>query len=251
MAAKHQETMIQLFAALAENDPVKMNAIFPATPRHIGMVAYAGMFPLDFIGPQQVWAGLMQTQIHVIAASKKPIEFNGLSLKPTHTYRDTLPPLDVLFVPGGLEGTAQVIQDRAALAFLQKHAERSRWITSVCTGSLILGAAGLLKGKKACTYWSARSLLAEVGAVPTVARYVEDGNVITGAGVTAGMDMALLVAAKLAGDNYAQALQLYLEYDPQPPFHAGSPESAPPLITEAMQSMYGGGVDLLRAALKG
>lgn len=246
---RHYEVMNKLFSDLAGGEPAKLKQIFPAKTRQIAMLVYPGMFPLDFIGPQQIFTGLMQTQIHIVAAEMKPISAGaGLAVLPNTRFEDCPQELDLLFVPGGLEGTARVMRDEATLDFLRRRAKTARYVNSVCTGSLILGAAGLLKDKRACTYWAVRELLPLLGAKPVVARYVEDGKFISSAGVTAGLDSALLIAGKLASDNYAKALQLYLEYDPAPPFHSGSPETAEPSVTKAMREMYADGIDTLRKA---
>ena len=197
----------------------------------------------------QLFTGMMQTHVHIVAKELKPISAGvGLAVLPDTTLAECPDDLDVVFVPGGLDGTAKAMQDPEILAFLQRQAKTARYITSVCTGSLVLGAAGLLKGKKAATYWAARDILPLLGATPVVARYVEDGNIITAGGVTAGLDFGLKIVAKLASDNYAKALQLYYEYDPAPPFKSGSPETAEPQVVAAMRGMYADGVETLRSA---
>ena len=207
------------------------------------------MFPLDFIAPHQLFTGMMQVELHIVSPEKKPISAGqGIAVLPTSTLDECPEHLDVLFVPGGLDGTATMMRNPSVLAFLQHQAKSARYVTSVCTGSLVLGAAGLLQGRKAATYWAVRDLLPLVGAEPVVARTVEDGKFITAGGVTAGFDFGLLIAGRLASEEYAQALQLYFEYDPAPPFRAGSPETAPPAVTAAMREMYREGIETLRQA---
>lgn len=246
---RHRDVMMKLFNDLAGGEPHKLKQMFPAKKRQIAMLAYPGMFPLDFIAPHQLFTGMMQTELHIVSIEKKPISAGqGIAVLPTATLDECPDHLDVLFVPGGLDGTAKMMRNADVLAFLQRQARTARYVTSVCTGSLVLGAAGLLKGKKAATYWAVRDLLPLVGAQPVVARVVEDGPLITAGGVTAGFDFGLLIAARLASEEYAQALQLYFEYDPAPPFNAGSPETAPAAVTAAMREMYREGIETLRDA---
>jgi cyclohexyl-isocyanide hydratase len=156
-----------------------------------------------------------------------------------------------LFVGGGLEGTIAVMQDDEVLAFLADRGRRARYVTSVCTGSLILGSAGLLKGYKATSHWAFRDLLPVLGAIPVHQRVVEDRNRITGAGVTSGIDFGLLVAARMRGQHYAELLQLINEYDPQPPFHAGAPADAGPMATDELRKMMATGIaSAKKAALR-
>jgi cyclohexyl-isocyanide hydratase len=145
--------------------------------------------------------------------------------------------LEVLFTPGGTRGTLAAMEDEATLAFMRSRGQQARWITSVCTGSLILGAAGLLQGRRATSHWVARDLLAHFGATPVDERVVQDGNVVTGAGVTAGLDFALTLVATIAGTEHARKVQLVAEYDPAPPFDAGSPTRAGQATTQAMRDM--------------
>jgi cyclohexyl-isocyanide hydratase len=144
------------------------------------------------------------------------------------------PTLDVLCVPGG-EGINALLRDAEVLGFLRAQASRVRYLTSVCTGALVLGAAGLLKGRRATTHWASRDFLAKFGAIPTQGRVVRDGNVFTAGGVTAGIDFGLTVVAELLGEARAQEIQLAHEYAPQPPFHAGTPETAPPAVLAAVR----------------
>ena len=155
-------------------------------------------------------------------------------LRPTTTYAEC-PQLDVLCVPGGA-GINPLLHDAETLDFLRRQAGAARYVTSVCTGALVLGAAGLLHGKRATTHWASHDLLARYGAIPTEGRVVRDGNVFSGGGVTAGIDFALTLAAELEGDATAQGIQLLLEYAPEPPFEAGRPETAPPSVLDAVRT---------------
>jgi cyclohexyl-isocyanide hydratase len=148
--------------------------------------------------------------------------------------------LDVLFVPGGVPGTLTMMEDKEVLDFLADRGSRAKWVTSVCTGSLILGAAGLLKGYKATSYWATLDVLPTFGATPVKRRVVTDRNRITGGGVTAGLDFGLDLIARLRSPEYAQAVQLYLEYDPAPRFNAGSPAKAPREARAFMSEMFRG-----------
>ena len=195
------------------------------TPFHIGMLIFDGMTNLDFAGPLDVLARMPGAAVHVLARSREPVTTDiGIPVLPTLAF-DEAPPLDMLFVGGGAGSTA-LMEDAAVLNFLRERALSAKWITSVCTGALVLGAAGLLRGYKAATHWSAMEVLPLLGAEPVHERVVVDRNRITGGGVTAGIDFGLRVAALLHGDAVAQAIQLGMEYDPQPPFDCGSPQVA-------------------------
>lgn len=215
-------------------------------PRTIAMLAYPGMFPLDLVGPHAVLSGLMQVTVHIVGATRDPIAANGITIVPDTTFSDCPGTVDVLFVPGGGEGTLAAMRDPTLLGFLRDRAPRAGWVGSVCTGSLVLGAAGLLRGYRATTHWVAHEVLSTFGATPVQARVVEDRNRITAAGVSAGLDFALQLAARLAGVPYAQGLQLNIEYDPAPPFDAGSPAKAPPAMTATLREMYGPLVEAMR-----
>ena len=157
---------------------------------------------------------------------------------------------DVLFVPGGVPGTFTMMEDKEVLSFLAEKGQNARFVTSVCTGSLILGAAGLLNGYKATSHWATHDVLKELGAIPTKGRVVSDRNRITGGGVTAGIDFGLQIAANLRNQDYAEAIQLYLEYDPAPPFNAGSPEKAPAIVNQFLNDMFAGMRDTAFATAK-
>ncbi|MGU3538903.1 DJ-1/PfpI family protein [Methylobacterium sp. A54F] len=196
------------------------------------MLLYPGMTALDVVGPQALLAGLAPGSLHLVAEAPGPIASDtGLSLVATTGFADCPDTLDVLFVPGG-DGTPAQMRHAATLAFLRDRASRARWITSVCTGSLILGAAGLLEGYRATSHWCVRDrVLPLLGAVPVDARVVFDRDRVTAAGISAGLDFALALSARLRGAEYARASQLVAEYAPQPPFDAGSPAAAGPAVT--------------------
>lgn len=248
---QQQDAMTRFVEELANGDAAERARIVPTVPRRIAMLAYPGMYPLDLLAPKTVFGDLLQTRVHLVGKTTAPVGAgSGVTVTPDVTY-DTCPDdLDVLFVPGGGFGTVAMMRDAATLAFLRARAERAKWVTSVCTGALVLGAAGLLRGYRATTHWVTHDVLREVGATPVKARLVIDRNRITGGGVTAGIDLALLIAAQLAGETYAKAEQLNIEYDPAPPFQAGSPEGAGARITGALTRMYGDIVAAARTAAR-
>ncbi|SFQ33214.1 DJ-1/PfpI family protein [Variovorax sp. 770b2] len=205
----------------------------------IGMLLYPGFTALDFVGPQHMFAGLMGATVHHVAKTMAPVTSDThLSISPTTTLAQCPAELDVLFVPGGGEGTLAALRDKALLRFVAQRGARAKWVTSVCTGSLILGAAGLLKGYKATSHWAVHPLLADVGAMPVEARVVRDRNRITGAGVSAGLDLGLRIVAMLRDQPYAEMTQLLAEYAPEPPFNAGTPRTAAPAVKAMVDDMF-------------
>ena len=201
----------------------------------IGMLVFPRMTQLDMTGPFEVFTRAPDTEVLLLWKTLEPIEADsGLRMLPSATLHDC-PPLDIVCVPGG-PGVNALMEDADVLAWLRQQASRARYISSVCTGSLVLGAAGLLHGKRATSHWGARDLLASFGAVPTNGRVVRDGNLFTGGGVTAGIDFALTMVAEIAGPQAAQAIQLSIEYAPAPPFDAGTPDSAPNDVVAAAQA---------------
>jgi cyclohexyl-isocyanide hydratase len=205
-----------------------------ATPCQIGLLLFPAMTQIDFAEPFEVFARLPDVAVHVVARTLDPVRTDrGLVLMPTVTC-DDCPPLDVLVVPGG-PGTQPLLEDEAMLDFLRRQAEQAKYVTSVCTGALVLGAAGLLRGFKATTHWLSMPLLEMYGALPVAQRVVVDGNRVTSSGCTAGMDFGLHLAAMLRGETIAQQIQLRLEYDPVPPFRSGSPATAPKAIVDAVR----------------
>lgn len=188
-----------------------------------------------------MFAGMMGATVHLVtsAADLAPVMSDlGLAIAPTTTLERCPADLDILFVPGGTQGTLDAMQNTPIMAFVRDRGLRAKHVTSVCTGSLILGQAGLLQGKRATSHWAALDQLALFGATPVAERVVTDGAVITGAGVSAGLDFGLALLARLRGANYATAIQLQAEYAPAPPFDAGTLASAPPDVASAMSDMF-------------
>ncbi len=205
-----------------------------SAPCHIGLLIFPAMTQLDFAGPYEVFARLPGTVVHVVAKCADPVRTErGLCLVPTVTCEDC-PPLDVVVVPGG-PGQHHLMHDEAVLGFLRRQAQEAKYVTSVCTGALVLGAAGLLWGYRATTHWLSLPLLELYGAIPVDERVVVDRNRMTGGGVTAGIDFGLQLAAMLRGETIAQQIQLQMEYSPAPPFHSGSPATAPKHIVETLR----------------
>jgi len=195
--------------------------------RHVGMLIFPRLTQLDMTGPYEVLARLPNTTVDLVARTRDPVTTDrGMQIIPSVTYADC-PPLDVVMVPGG-PGQQNLMEDEAALEFLRKQASSAKYVTSVCTGSLVLGAAGLLKGKRATSHWAAIDHLKLLGAIPVREKVVIDGSIVTGAGVTSGIDFALTLAAMLEGEEVAREIQLQIEYDPNPPFNSGSPRKAAP-----------------------
>jgi cyclohexyl-isocyanide hydratase len=190
----------------------------------VGMVLFPNFTQLDLAGPYEVFARMPGVEVLLLASSLEPVRSEwGLALVPDATFA-AAPPLDVLFVPGG-PGVAGAMEDDEILGFLTNRGAQARYVTSVCTGSLVLGAAGLLRGYRAATHWLSMDLLGMLGAEPTWERVVKDRDRITG-GITAGIDFGLAVAAELRGEVTAREIQLMMEYDPEPPFDSGSPKTA-------------------------
>lgn len=214
----------------------------PGGNEQIGLLLYPGFTALDLVGPYH-FLSMPGATVHLVSNQEdlSPVPSDlGLAIQPTTTLRDCPADLTVLFVPGGTTGTVAAARDPATLAFLHDRASRAEWITSVCTGSLVLGAAGVLKGRRATSHWSTVPLLAQFGATPVRERIVRDGNLITGAGVSAGLDFGSALVAEVRGRPTAEAAVLMAEYDPAPPVSGGSIDTARPEIR-----------DLLTAALSG
>ncbi len=215
----------------------------------IGMLLYPGLSALDLIGAHPFLAELSNSQVHLLWKDKDPVVSSlGYSIVPTTSIKDCPRDLDVVFVPGGTSGTFAMMDDDEILSFLTERSSRARYVTSVCTGSLILGAAGLLKGYQATSHRRFRDLLPMFGAAPVEERVVTDRNRITGGGVTAGIDFGLVIASRLRGRQAAEVLQLYNEYDPHPPFAAGTPAVAPLATKDAAYSALVSAYDQARAA---
>ena len=197
-----------------------------------GILVFPNVQQLDLTGPYEVFASAQGAEVVLIWKDRNPIlSSTRLSLTPTATF-DDCPPLDVLCIPGG-GGVNPLLEDEAVLRFVRERAAEARYVTSVCSGALVLGAAGLLKGKRATTHWNAHDFLARLGAIPVAGRIVEDGNLITAGGVTAGIDFGLLLVARLLGKVEAEIVQLSLEYAPAPPFRSGTPAEASPDVLAA------------------
>ena len=202
----------------------------------IAFVLFPNVTQLDLTGPVQVLSRLGNTSVHLVARSTDPVMTDaGFSINPTCTFSDCPKP-HIVCVPGGA-GADDAMLDKELIAWLREVSVEADWITSVCTGSLVLGAAGLLKGKKATSHWLSRPMLAEFGAIPVAERVVVDGRFVSGGGVTAGIDFAFSLMAMIRGEEHAKLVQLSLEYDPQPPFHSGSPDKAEEATVERVREL--------------
>jgi cyclohexyl-isocyanide hydratase len=204
----------------------------------IAALIYPNMVLLDLLG--HTVFNLLRANVHLVAKDLTPVRVDvGYSIAPTTTLAECPMELDILFVPGGLEGTVALIDDPAVLNFLATRGARSRFVTSVCTGSLLLGAAGLLRGYDATSHWYVRELLGLMGANVKTQRVVRDRNRLTGGGVTAGIDFGLELARELRGEDCARLIQLVLEYNPEPPFSAGTPQQAGQALTQRVIEIRG------------
>jgi cyclohexyl-isocyanide hydratase len=204
-------------------------------PLQIGSLLFQGLDQIDLTGPFEVLSRIPNSTYRIYGKSTAPVQdLKGLRLTPDASLAEA-PQLDVLHVPGG-RGQEACMDDEEVLDWVSRQAAGARIVFSVCTGALICGAAGLLKGRRATTYWAALHLLPYFGATPVDERVVVDGNLVCAAGVTAGIDGALRVAALLRGDKAAETIQLYMQYAPEPPFNAGSPETAPADVTAAVRN---------------
>ncbi|WP_295531889.1 DJ-1/PfpI family protein [Novosphingobium sp. Chol11] len=207
----------------------------------IAMLLYPGFTTLDLVGPHYFFACMFGAKVHLVttAANLAPVASDlGLAVAPTMTMAECPRDLDLIFVPGGADGTLNVMLEKAAIAFIADRGSRAKHVTSVCTGSMVLGKAGLLKGKRATSHWAARPVLADFGATPVDARVVTDGNVTTGAGVSAGIDFGIAIVAALRGRAYAESLMLQAEYHPEPPFPGGTLATTSPEVSAMMQEMF-------------
>jgi len=213
---------------------------------NIGLVIYPGMTHLDITGPHQVFSFVREARVHMLWKNLEPVtSAEGLTILPTTTFNEC-PQLDVICVPGGGMGTLETMSDSEMLEFLKQQSKTAKYITSVCTGSLILAAAGLLKGYRAGCHWMFREYLAMLDVEVGTERVVIDRNRITGGGVTAGIDFGLVVVSQLCDEETAKRIQLMLEYNPAPPFDVGSPEKAEKVLVEQMKQSA---KPLLEAAL--
>ena len=225
-----QEQLLQLFGAkLMGNE-------------RIAMLLYPGFTALDFVGPHHFLAAMPGAKVHLVTNQPdlRPVSSDlGLPVQPTVTMADCPRDVTILFAPGGTSGTLAAARDKATIEFIRDRGSRAQLVTSVCTGSLILGAAGLLRGKRATSHWCVVPMLGQLGAIPATERIVRDGNVITAAGVSAGLDFGSALVAELRGKPLAEAATLIAEYAPEPPF-PGSIETARPEIAAAAAGMLQG-----------
>ncbi|MGN6487654.1 MAG: DJ-1/PfpI family protein [Devosia sp.] len=209
----------------------------------IGMLVYPGFTALDFVGPHHFLGGMPNARMHVVTTQPdlSPVSSDlGLMVQPTTTMADCPADLTVLFVPGGTSGTIAAARDPAVLAFVADRAARARYVTSVCTGSLVLGAAGVLRGKRATSHWATLDALAHFGATPVAERVVRDGNLVTGAGVSAGLDFGITLAEELRGRTFAEAGVLISEYAPEPPIAGGTLATARPEVASLLKANLAG-----------
>ena len=203
---------------------------------HLGTLLYPRLDQIDCTGPFEVFSRIPDATVHVLSKDTQPVrDYRGLILTPEETLADA-PPLDVLHIPGG-PGQEALMDDEAVLSLIRRQADSGRLLFSVCTGALLCGAAGVLRGRRATTHWMAFELLPYFGATPVDARVVIDGNLVTAAGVTAGIDGALHVAAILRGEEVARQIQLAMEYAPEPPFDSGTPKTATPRTLDAVTAL--------------
>jgi transcriptional regulator GlxA family with amidase domain len=259
------ETVAAFAAALASGAPARAaeETARAATPAHdmssmpahwmgkekIAFLVYPGFTALDMVGPQYMLANLMGATIQIVAKTKEPVRSDtGLVFTPSARFEDAAADLDILCVPGGSAGTLAAMRDEATIAFLRDVGGKARHVTSVCTGSMLLGSAGLLDGYRATSHWVTKPLLPIFGAVPSDGRVVRDRNRITAEGVTAGLDFALALVAQLRDQTYAEGVQLLAQYAPEPPFSAGEPETAPRAVTTMIDGMFVGLKRDMRAA---
>ena len=217
---------------------------------NIGFILFPNVTQLDFTGPLQVLHRMPGATTHILAKSLGPVPSDcGLSLVPTGTFADA-PALDMIVVPGGF-GIVQALGDEETVDFIRATGAQAQYVTSVCTGAFLLGAAGLLDGKQATTHWAYTSLLPLVGATHAPGRWVKDGNTYSGGGVTAGIDFAFGIMADVCGQQVAEAIQLAVEYDPAPPTNTGHPSRASDKLMAMMNMRYDSPVNAMRTAISG
>ena len=219
----------------------------------VAMLVYPKMTMLDLVGPQYFFASMMGAKVHLVTKDRalSPVMGDtGFAVVPTLSLNKCPKQLDVLFVPGGTSGTLEAMLDEEIIDFVADRGSRAHHVTSVCTGALILGQAGLLEGKRATTHWATHHLLSEFNAEPVHARFVRDARVMTGAGVSAGLDLGLALVAELRGIPYAKAIQLQAEYAPEPSFDAGTLASIDPKLGQPMHEMFSTAIHAFREASK-
>jgi cyclohexyl-isocyanide hydratase len=230
----HIRQNVTPYVCFVQNTSAEPTMISSDTHLQIGSLLFEGLDQIDLTGPFEVLSRIPNSTYGLYGKTRDGVrDIRGLRLAPDATLADA-PKLDVLHVPGGY-GQEAVMDDEAILSWVRNQAQGAACVFSVCTGALICGAAGLLKGRRATTHWSAFQLLPILGAIPVNERVVIDGNMVFAAGVTSGIDGALRVAANLRGDEVAQSIQLYMQYAPEPPFNSGTPETAPPAVWKSAQ----------------
>lgn len=218
----------------------------------IAMIIYPEFTALDLIGAYQFFWAIMTHRVILVSKKSGIVRADtGLGVMSEATFKSCPKNIDAIFLPGGTNGTVAAMKDKETIDFIKRAAPSCKLVTSVCTGSLILGAAGLLKGKKATTHWLAHETLADFGAIPVKERVVRDGNILTGAGVSASLDLGLEVVQLLSGEDYAKLCQLFFEYDPKPKFDCGSPEKAPAADVEMCRAMMPDFIKLVKQVAKG
>jgi putative intracellular protease/amidase len=251
----NRRTLLTHFAAAAALLPPTLSQALPTAPRETGswspdqkerdgrqqiaMLLYPGFTALDFVGPYHFLAGMGNATVHLVTNQPdlRPVPSDlGMAVQPTVTMADCPTDLTVLFTPGGTSGTLAAARDEATIDFMRHSAARATYVTSVCTGSLILGVAGALRGRRATSHWAVVPLLSQFGATPERSRIVRDGNVITGAGVSAGIDFGISLVMELRGQMVAEAGVLMAEYAPEPPLDGGTLETARPEIRELLEA---------------
>lgn len=210
----------------------------PPRPEQIAMLIYPGMTALDLIGPQQAFGFTTGTKVNLVWKTTDPVVSDtGVKIAPDLALKD-VGAVDLIFVPGGSDGTIKLLSDTVVLDFLAEKGKKAQWVTSVCSGSIVLAAAGLLRGYRATSHWAVRDALPAFGAELAPGRVVQDRNRITAGGVTAGIDFGLYIAGKLRGADYGSAVELMLEYDPHPPYHSGTPALARADVRDGLTGMY-------------
>jgi cyclohexyl-isocyanide hydratase len=226
---------------IAAASAANAGATDPVGRTRIQMLVYPGMTLQDLVGPLQVWANWPGAEVQFVWKATGPLPTDaGLSVVATASLADAWEAPDIIFVPGGTLPTFQLLDDAAVIEFLEQRGARAKWVTSVCSGALVLGAAGLLRGYRATSHWFVRDALPMFGAIPSKERWVIDRNRATGGGVTAGIDFGLAIMAHVVSEDVARAAQLRLEYSPQPPFRSGTPDEATPETLAAVKSGWSG-----------
>jgi len=219
-----------------------------AKPFRIGLLLFPDITQADLTGPYEVFIKLPAAEVRLVWKTLDPVRAGGgMRILPDTTFAGC-PSLDLICIPGGT-GMNPLLADDETLGFVRRQAASARFVTSVCTGALVLGAAGLLRGRRATTHWMSLEMLAAFGAIPVPERVVVDGNLVTGGGVTAGIDFGLRIAALVAGEDVAKAIALGLEYDPAPPFAAGHPRLADPALVDRAREAARARQDGRRAAV--